>query len=86
MGSWGHERYGVAIARDNFAVTDGKCLTLHNGGNRLKLYATRDVPTRVAAGTFVLLRTLQLSLWLGVGQCGEDVCKASCSHLEHPQI
>jgi hypothetical protein len=61
-------------ARDNFAVTDGKCLTFHNGGNCLKHCIARDVPTRVAARTFVLLHTLQLSLWLGVGQCGGDVC------------
>jgi hypothetical protein len=74
MGSWGHEPYCIAISRDNFAVTDGKCLTFHNGGNCLKHCVARDVPSRVAARTFVLLRTLKLLLWLGAGQSGEDVC------------
>jgi hypothetical protein len=36
MGLRGHEPHCVAIARDNFAATDGECLTLLNSGKRLK--------------------------------------------------
>lgn len=58
MGSWGHGRYCVVIAPDSFAVTEGRRLPSHNGGIRLKNYASRDVSTQVVGSDFFCRFTL----------------------------